>query len=459
MIITFNITNSCLQYHVVHLFHRKEVKTKDVLLHRAGVGITSTEEKLNAEESEAESKVNISEVEKLQEAYRNDLEEWQKQTDLLKQESTDMKDMILKLELKLQEYEDNWNVLELSEDDIRNALASKSQEYVEATVELSMSNRKCSMLEELLSKESTKLYHVQKETIKKESNLKKYLADSEKRIKHLESQVAMLQSNLLNSISVLQYNELNEKYVESSIRLRAALEDRVLQRAKSQTIADEKHEQPEKLEPQPSKVDDNDSNQLAEFKIKLLEEQQRAERLSQLYDKSRKQLTQIEIDLSRATALNSELRDQLIQLHRTVTNEMKSQNVQQSDIEEMLREYQKRIDSLQLENRNLKQVNDVSKEEAQMHYTINSLKTIELDSLRHQVLDLQAISEDKETIARLGFELTNCRSLETELRKKKELLENDLTQLREDMEESKKSSDEMRKQMQQCREECNNRCR
>ena len=436
------------------------MKAKDILLQRAGVGITSTEEKSNIEESEAEeSKVNISEVEKLQETYRNDLEEWQKQTDLLKQKSTDLKDMVIKLELKVQEYENNWNALELSEDDIRNALASKSQQYIEATIELSMSNRKCSMLEDLLSKESSQLYHVKKETIAKESNLKKYLADSEKRIKLLESQVGMLQSNLLNSISILQYNELNEKYVESNIRLRAALEDRVLQRAKSQTIADEKYQQPEKLEPQPSKADDNDSNQLAEFKIKFLEEQQRADRLSQLYDKSRKQLTQIETDLSRATALNSELRDQLIQLHQTLTNEMKLQNVQQTDVEEMLREYQKRIDTLQLENRHLKQVNDVSKEEAQMHYTINSLKTIELDSLRHQILDLQAISEDKETIARLGFELTNCRSLETELRKKKELLENDLTELREEMEESKKSTDEMKKQMQLCREQCNNRCK
>ena len=436
------------------------MKKKDILLQRAGVGFSSTEEKSVVEECDAdESKIDPSEVEKLQEAYRNDLEEWQKQMDSLNQERDDMKDMIMQLELKLQEYENNWNLLELGEDDIRNSLAAKSKEYVEAITALTMANRKSSLLEEILSKESNKLYHVQKETIAKESNLKRHLVDSEKRIKVLENQISILQSNLLNSVSSLQYNELNEKYVECNIRLRGVLEDRVLERAKTQVVESDKRQEPEKLKPPSAKVEENDSNQIVELKNKLIEEQQRSDRLSQSYDKMRKQLTQIEIDLNRSTALNSELRDQLIQLHQTLSNEMKSENLQQSSIEDMLREYQKRIDTLQLENRNLIQLNDVLQKEAQMHYTVNSLKTVELDSLRHQILDLEAISEDKETIARLGFELTNCRSVEIELRKKNELLENDSLHLKDELEKSKKLFEEVKNQMQHCREQCNNRCK
>lgn len=422
-------------------------------------GVQSPKEVAKVEDSETEkAKINVSEMKELQEAYQNEIEEWQKQTDLLKQEKCDLKETILKFEVKIQEYENNWKLLNLSDDDIRVALDAKSKEYVEITGQLSLANRKCLILEEQLSRESTKLYLAQKEAIAKESCLQRHLVDSEKRLKLLENHISMLQSNLLNSISVLQYNELNEKYVECNMKLHAMLEDRMQQRVKHQTKLEEKIQNSEKIDAESLKLIDNDSSQLAEIKIKLHDEQQRADRLSQLYDKSRKQLTQIEVDLSRATALNSELRDQLIQLHQTLTNEMKLQNIQQPDVDEILNDHQKRINILEIENKNLKQMNDISKEEAQMQYTINSLKTIELDSLRHQILDLQAISEDKETIARLGFELTNCRSLEMELRKKKDMLDNNLLELNQEIEESRKSNEEIRKQLQQYREQSKNRC-
>lgn len=413
------------------------------------VGFQSPREVTNIEDTESEKTKIVSEIEELQEAYQNEIEEWQKQTDLLKQEKSDQGELIVKLELKVQEYENNWKLLNLPDDDIRSALDVKTKEYIEIAGELSLTNRKCTILQEQLSKESTKLYLAQKEAIAKESYLQRHLADSEKRIKNSENHISTLQSNLLNSVSVLQYNELNEKYVEANMKLRAAVEDRLLQRAKFETKLEEI---------QTSEKMDIDIAENSTIKIKLLEEQQRAERLSQLYDKSRKQLTQIEIDLARATTSNSELRDQLIQLHQTLTNEMKLQNTQQPDVDELLRDYNKRINNLQVENKNLKQMNDISKEEAQMHYAINSLKTIELDSLRHQILDLQAISEDKETIARLGFELTNCRSLETELRKRKEVLDNNLMELNREIEEARKSNQDIRKQLQHYREQSKNRC-
>ncbi|XP_043474631.1 centrosomal protein of 290 kDa isoform X2 [Leptopilina heterotoma] len=429
---------------------RNEAKRKDLMLQQ--VGFQSPREATNVEDTESEkTKINVSEMEELQEAYQNEIEEWQKQTDLLKQEKSDQEELIIKLELKVQEYENNWKLLNLPDDDVRSALDAKTKEYIEMAGELSLTNRKCTILQEHLSKESTKLYLAQKEAIAKESCLQRHLADSEKRIKNSENHISTLQSNLLNSVSVLQYNELNEKYVEANMKLRAAVEDRLLQRAKLET----KLEEIQTSEKMDIVVMENSTQ---EIKIKLLEEQQRAERLSQLYDKSRKQLTQIEIDLARATASNSELRDQLIQLHQTLTNEMKLQNTQQPDVEELLRDYNKRINNLQVENKNLKQMNDISKEEAQMQYAVNSLKTIELDSLRHQILDLQAISEDKETIARLGFELMNCRSLETELRKRKEVLDNNLLDLNREIEEARKSNEDIRKQLQHYREQSKNRC-
>ncbi|XP_012225384.2 centrosomal protein of 290 kDa [Linepithema humile] len=446
---------------------RKELQKKDNVLQGLAMNKNIDFEKLyeNHDDDEAMT-MYLTEMKALQTAYKNEAEEWEKQKDSLIQENNELKDEINGFTKQLEIYKRNWQIIEDGNDEVQKTFAIKTREYADAANEIIVMNRKNANLQHLLNKETNRSYNYQKEVIKKESDLNRALTDANQYSKSLLSEISLLQSNLYNSVSLTVYNELKEKYEELNIRHHALLESAMIcpdyseilsLKAEIEVIRQEKYQLLEDLQ----KVNNRDDNLQERLKIieaKELIERQRADQMARLHEISQTQLTKCEDNIKQLSVSNSELQEKSIELHKKLSKELALQETTQID-DNRLQKLQNDKAQLTIENESLKKMLKISEEEARLQYSLNSLQTLELDSLRHQILDLQAVSEDKATISRLDFELTSKKMSEMELTAQKTQLQNELSFMQQELDNSRKKCEEMRIFMQDYRKQCDNRCK
>lgn len=445
------------------------MQKKDNILQDLAVNRNINVEKLYKKYSEEDEAMTIylTEMKALQTAYKNEAEEWEKQKDLLVQENSELKDEIDSFKKQLDIYKKDLQIIESGDNEIQKAFAIKTREYADAINEVIIVKRKNTSLQQLLNKETSRLYECQKEIIKKEGELNRALVDANKYNKTLLSEISLLQSNLYNSVSVAVYNELKEKHEELNIRYHALLEaamtpfdyNEVLSlKAEIETIKQEKYHLVENLQKVDDRETDNLQQNLKDIEAREFIERQRADQMARLHEITQTQLAKCEDNVKRLTVSNSELQEKLIETHQKLSKEIALQETMQVN-DNRMQELQNVNAQLVIENENLKKVLQVSQEEAQLQYSLNSLQTLELDSLRHQILDLQAVSEDKAIISRLDFELTSKKILEMELTAQKTRLQNELSYMQQELDNYKKKYEEMRGYIQDYRKRCDNRCK
>lgn len=449
--------------------YRKELQKKDNILHTLALNKNTNIEKICAEESDSEKMAMcLSEMKKLQEAYEDEADEWKRQKESLVQQNDELMGEIEKLKLQVEVCEQSLKIFEESEDEVRKAFAIKTKEYIEVAGEAFIGSRKIAALEQLLNRETMKAYQDQKEAIKNESYLRKALVDANNHNKILEREISTLQSNLSNSVSNATYKELKEKHEELSIRYRCQLEnnaalqnDQVAQTLKTELalVEQEKNQLVELLQKEFSQESAQDLMlQLKEAKANELLEKQRADHVTSLHKILQVQLSKYEENIKEVAAAKSELQEELIILHKRLSKDVCFETAEVLD-DNKVQELKDNNTALQVENENLKKLLQVSEEEAERQYSLNSLMILELDSLRHQIIDLQAASEDKATISRLGFELTSRKLSEMELNAQKVRLESELSNLQEELDKLRTTCEGWRTYVQDSRKQCDNRCR
>ncbi|XP_019698378.1 centrosomal protein of 290 kDa isoform X2 [Harpegnathos saltator] len=449
---------------------RKELQKKDNILQELAVNRNIDVEKLYEKYNEEDEAMTIylTEMKALQTAYKNEAEDWEKQKDLLVQETNELKDELNGKKKQLDIYKESLQIIESGDDEIQKAFTIKTREYADAANEAIIVSRKNVNLQQLLNKETSRLYECQKQMIKKEGELNRALADVNKYNKTLLSEISLLQSNLCNSVSIAVHNELKEKHEELNIRYHALLETAMspfdhnevsFLKAEIETIRQEKYQLVKDMQKVDSCENDNLQQSLKEIEARELIERQRADQMARLYEMAQTQLTKYEDNVKRLTVSNSELQENLIEMHRKLSNEVgTSQETVQVD-DNRVQKLQNANTQLVTENEGLKKMLQISQEETQLQYSLNSLQTLELDNLRHQILDLQAVSEDKATISRLDFELTSTKISEMELIAQKTRLQNELSSTRQELDDSRRKYEEMRGYMQDYRKRCDNRCK
>ncbi|XP_043248630.1 centrosomal protein of 290 kDa [Colletes gigas] len=448
---------------------RKELQRKDKVFQTLALHNGTEIEKMYAEESDSEkTMMYISEMRRLQEAYANEADEWEKQKDSLAQQNDELSTEIEKLKLQLDIYEQSLKTFEESDGEVRKAFAIKTKEYAEAASEILIVNRNNAALQQLLNKETMKSYEDQKEAIKNETYLRRAYADTNKHNKVLEREISMLQSNLSNSISKITYNELKEKHDELNIRYRNLLENDMLSRNDNETeiltndlelLKQEKNQLIELLQKDFGRINEEDlTRQLKEAKANELLEKQRADHVTSLHEILQVQLSKSEENVKEAIAAKSELQEELIILHKRLSKDACFEKTAPLD-DNRIQELKDNNAALQLENEKLTKLIQISEEAAERQYSLNTLNTLELDNLRHQILDLQAVSEDKATISRLNFELTSKTTSEMELNSQKTRLENETSCLQEELDKARTTCEGLRSYVQDCRKQCESRCR
>lgn len=420
------------------------------------------------DESDSEKTMYVSEMSKLQEMYKNASDEWEEEKNSLLEQMENLKSETEKLKMQLEVYEQSAKILNEGEDEIRRAFVIKTREHAEAAGELLLANRKNVALRELLNRESRKSYQERKEAIRSENYLRKSLADAINRGKVLEREISTIQSNLSNSVSYTVYNDLKEKHEELAIRHRNLLENNLLlenaketeiSRSELEMVKREKEELLEHFRKEIQQEEEKDlKEELKESQAKELLERQRADHVSSLHEILQTQLSKCEENLREAIAAKSELQEELIVLHKRLSKDLRFEKNDQSD-DNRVQELKDNIETLRIENEDLKKQLEIAREEAKEQYSLNSLKLMELDDLRHQILDLQAVSEDKATISRLDFELAGKKTSEMELNALKSRMENELSYQQEELEKLRTTCDGLRVYVQDCRKQCEGRCR
>ncbi|CAG5073805.1 Similar to cep290: Centrosomal protein cep290 (Drosophila melanogaster) [Cotesia congregata] len=377
---------------------RKEIQKKDNILKKVALKHDYQNSVTNSEESETEeAKVYALEMEKIQTRYENDFDEWLKEKETLTQKISDLTELKEKLETQLKIYENDLKVFGSSEDEINQAFAIRTKEFTELMTSQKITSRKIKLLESLLNDELQKMYFFKKETIASESAYKKTIADLEKGAKLLEQKVTKLEKNFVNTVSRDDFDELNKKYNQLHLRYRV------------------------------------------------------------LYEV---QLSVNEKDFKGVEKINAELQEQLASVQTLLAEKIKSNCECESKIgDKNPFEMKEEILKLRNENNNLMKSLEISRDEAQKHYLTNSLKIFEVDNLRHQIVDLQAVSEDKETIARLGFELNTCKAVEMETNIYKAQLENEVARAKKDFEVSEEKYSEIQSRLEEHRNYCDKKSR
>ncbi|XP_046435026.1 centrosomal protein of 290 kDa [Neodiprion fabricii] len=392
-----------------------------------------------------------------QDSCENEKSEWQIERTALYEEKNELEDTIMRLEVHLEEYEKNWQVLESGEEEIKKAFVKMCKESAEHAVQTIVINRKCKILEELLSRESTKYYNRQKEYIASENELRKRLANLEKSNKILDARISTLQSNLSNSVSSVEFNELKEKHNEACIRLRMVLEERGVYAEEDSALHNEAKSQLGESE-DPVRISEGEyTGNESDVKLeKQPDHGPQTSHVTKLHENAQNQLTKYKAEVAQFSKLNFELQEEIVGLHKQLSKYV--QGVRQPD-ETKICELEEKVTSLKIQNENAERRAKIADQEAQMHAAQNFLKTFEMDSMRHQLLDLQSVSEDKEIIARLGFELTNCKILEAETSKRNILLQNEISHLQDVNVKLKQKTEDSLANVRDCQKQCDARCR
>jgi len=456
--------------YIIDYDYRKQLQKKNNLLQdlaaNKNVDIEILYKKYN-EEDEIIT-IHLAEMEALGAAYKSEAEEWEKQKNLLIQENNELKDEIDDFKKQLEIYKENWQIIQDGDNELQKTFALKTREYADAVNKTVIMCRKNSSLQQLLNKETNRLYECQKDIIKKESDFNRALVKANKQNKTLLSEILLLQNNLHNSVSVAIHNELKEKYGELNIRHQALLEIAMvfsdyeeisLLKGEIETIRQEKYQLAQNLQ----KTNDYGTENNLQLKLKEVEamkliETQRADQISRLHEISQTQLAKCKDNVKRFSALNSEQQEKLIELHKKLFKNIVLTDIIQVD-DKHTQELQNEKMQLIIENESLKEMLQISHEETHSQYSLNSLQMLELDSLRHQILDLQAVSEDKTIISRLDFELMSKKVSEMELNAQRTRLQKELSSTREELDNSKKKYEEMHNYIQEYRKQCDNRCK
>lgn len=362
------------------------MERKDAIISKVAMSDDNVQDRSESIESSEAIQV-YSEIRNLHDDYKKELEDWNEEKQTLIRQIDDLRESNDSLQVQLREYQQNWQIIESGGDELQKSLAVKVRDCAEAKSREICSSRRCQLLIEVLRQESEKTYKFRKDSIAAEREYKREILQLDKANKILEGELTTLRSNHANSVSLFKYTELREKFEDVVDKYRETLEDQ-MRDSNNSTVELERVE-----------FGGGDAAQVGRAPerriLEKLNECLNCQPPTSAIDESR------EIDSLRAKVL----------------------------------ELSVEVDSL---SRSLRIAEDENKDQ----YELNVSKTLELDNLRHQILDLQAISEDKETIARLGFEVAHCKSREFDEQQRMGKLTKEIDNLREELTSVKSSCQE-----------------
>ncbi|XP_062931236.1 centrosomal protein of 290 kDa isoform X3 [Cynocephalus volans] len=378
--------------------------------------------------------------------YLSEKETWKTETETIKEEKKKLEDQIQQDAIKVKEYNNLLSTLQMNSDEMKKTLSENSRKITVLQVNEKSLIRQFTTLVEMerqLRKENGKLKN---ELLSMEDEISEKIG-SLQRFKEMSIfKIAALQKVIDNSVSSSelelankQYNELTAKYrdilqkdnmlVQRTNNLEhlecenTSLKEQVESINKELEITKEKLHTVEQAWEQESKLG-NESNmdkakksitnsdiisiskKITMLEMKELNERQRAEHCQKMYEHLRTSLKQmeernfeLETKFAELTKINLDAQ-KVEQMLRDELADSVSKAVSDADRQRIL-ELEKNEMELKVEVSKLREISDIAKRQVEILNAQQQSREKEVESLRMQLLEYQAQSDEKALIAKL----------------------------------------------------------
>uniref|UniRef100_A0A8D1QTK9 Centrosomal protein 290 n=1 Tax=Sus scrofa TaxID=9823 RepID=A0A8D1QTK9_PIG len=384
--------------------------------------------------------------------YLSEKETWKTESETMKEEKRKLEDQIQQDAIKVKEYNNLLSALQMDSDEMRKTLSENNRRITVLQVNEKSLIRQYTTLVEM-ERQLRKEYRKQNnELISMEAEVGEKIGRLQRFKEMAVFKIAALQKVIDNSVSLSELELANKQYNELTIKYRdilqkdnmlvqrtnnlehlecenASLKEQMESVNKELEITKEKLHTLEQAWEQEAKFG-NESNmdkarksvtnseivsiskKITTLEMKELNERQRAEHAQKMYEHAKTSLKQMEernIELetkfAELTKINLEAQ-KMEQMLRDELADSVSKTVSDADRQRIL-ELEKSEMELKVEISKLKEVADIAKRQVEILNAQQQSREKEVESIRMQLLDYQAQSDEKALIAKLHQHLVS----------------------------------------------------
>ncbi|XP_024617145.1 centrosomal protein of 290 kDa [Neophocaena asiaeorientalis asiaeorientalis] len=378
--------------------------------------------------------------------YLSEKETWKTESEKMKEEKRKLEDQIQQDAIKIKEYNNLLSALQMDSDEMKKTLSENSRKITVLQVNEKSLIRQYTTLVEMERQLRKENWKQKNELISMEAEVGEKIGRLQRFKEMAVFKIAALQKVIDNSVSLSelalankQYNELTAKYrdilqkdnmlVQRTNNLEhlecenASLKEQMESVSKELEITKEKLHTIEQAWEQETKLG-NESNmdkakksitnseivsiskKITMLEMKELNERQRAEHSQKMYEHVKTSLKQVEernfeleTKFAELTKINLEAQ-KVEQMLRDELADSVSKTVSDADRQHIL-ELEKSEMELKVEVSKLKEISDIAKRQVEILNAQQQSREKEVESIRMQLLDYQAQSDEKALIAKL----------------------------------------------------------
>lgn len=369
----------------------------------------------------------------------------------LENKNNSLEEAAIIAESKLQEY--------IIQSNLKDDEKAKIQHSIDLATNLAVLNRKCLFFEKQESDLRNEINSLRNNVLSAENNFHQKCSEMSILEKTLTSKLRIAENELRTKIdnSILQetqkhLDELTVKYKSllqnlDNICSENSLENKILKET-ANSLNKEKEELQQKLKLALIKTheginEDALAKKLAEMEVNEITERQRANHIQNLYELVKEQLQKSEDRFREFEGYNKEIMHKNLLLQESL-KDLQNQVENYVDpitFEQLQMQYTnvlKENESLSVENEKIKENLKIANTNLETYKHWSSLQEYEFLCLKHEIVDLQAATDDKTVIARLSSDVVNARLSESKMEQRVKSLCEELEELKRKHAESDK---------------------
>ena len=412
--------------------------------------------------------------------HDKDIKEFKKEKDKLTATVEDLQQKLSGANAKNIEYEEHLNTLNVSDEDYVRKLGETTRKIAILKANEAILARKYKVIEDQRESLQSQNTQLKSELVQLECHATKTIGELQRYKEMYCFKVDSLQKALEDSVPLSSLENANRQYNDITAKYRDLLQKQQNQSLharnveelelqvqtykqekdtfkKELTLSKEKivslesivasigvHEKEGKENSELAKI----SKQLASIEIKELNERQKNDYLNNQYKLLQTQMQHIEKrnnELEEKFEIVSASNLKLQEIERELRDQLIT-SIPKEDFEVLNVKYKEVLETevqLKLEQSKLKEIADISQVQLADFEQRKDNNLLELEALRHQVLDLQTQSDEKALIGRLHQQVLSLQVKENEFIQKQKLQEMKLSKLEANILKANKRSDEM----------------